>query len=335
MAARRTPRRRRRLLIAGVVALALIVLVGGLVLGRPQTGAASTALTATVKRSDVVVTVTASGSLVDQYTYSVPGSGTPTLTEIAGVATGSSGGATASSGSSSSGSSGSSSAGSSAGDAGYTTRSIAVTTGQSVKQDQALAVARDAAGKDHTVKAPVAGRIRTIVTAVGASASTVATIGAGRALIAVDVNENQIAEVKNGQTASVSFGTDGSTITGKVIEIAQVADDSSGVEEYRVLLTPDSLPAGSRIGMTATATIDITRHDDVLTVPAAAISEQHGHDTVQVVGARDSLRTVRVGVGLVGDAAVEITSGLTAGQQVVIGAVGTVPASTGPRAPGA
>lgn len=328
MAARRKPGRRRRLVIAGVVAVVLIVVVGGLVLGRPSAGAASTALTARVTSGDVAVTVTASGSLVDQYTYAVPGSGTPTLTELAGVATGSSGGTAAAS-------STSSAATGSAGSSGSTTRSIAVAPGDAVKKDQALAVVRDAAGKDHTVKAPVAGHVRTIATAVGASASTVATIGAGRALVAVDVNENRIAEVRTGQTTRVAFGTDGTTITGTVLQIAQLPDDSSGVEEYRVLVTPDSLPSGARIGMTATATIDISRHDGVLTVPASAISRQDGHDTVQVVGDRETLRTVRVQVGLVGDSAVEITSGLTAGQRVVIGESGTVPAATGPRAPGA
>ena len=321
MAERRTPRRRRRLLIGGGVALIVLVLVGAFVLPKPSSGAASTSLTATVKTADVVVTVDASGSIVDQYTYSIPASGAPVLTELAGVATGSSGDAAGSTAGTTATTTAATASSAASGDS--TTKSVSVSIGQAVKKDQQLAVTTDSAGKNHAVKTTITGHVRTIATAPGASVSTVATIGAGRTLVAVDVNENRIAEVQPGQKVRVAFGTDGTTIAGTVSQIAEVADDSSGVEEYRVLVDPDSLPAGARIGMTATAAIDITRHDDVLSVPASAITEKNGHDTVQVE------------VGLVGDSAVEITGGLRAGQKVVVGSTGSVPASTGVRAPGA
>lgn len=338
MAERPTRRRRRLLLVAGIVLAVVGVAVVGVVAGRPTTGSAAV-LSAPARRADVVVTVTASGSLVDQYTYAVAAGTTPVLTELAGVPTGSSASASSTSGSpsasgSSSGSAGSSSASTAGGSGGYTTRSVAVSPGQAVSEGQTLAVARDAAGDDHSVTAPVAGHVRTVSTAVGASASAVATIGAGRALAAVDVNENQIAEVQRDQTVRLAFGASDGTVTGTVTDIAQLADDSSGVRRYRVLVAPDSLPTSSRIGMTVSATIDIARHTGVVSVPAAAVDTQGGHDTVQVVGAEGAIRTVRVTIGLVGDSTVEITSGLTAGQRVVIGSTGTVPASTAPRAPG-
>ncbi len=320
-----------------VVALAVV----GLVLGRPPSGAGSTALTATARTADVAVTVTASGSLADQYTYSIAAGTTPVLTASAGTASagtasaGTASGGTAAGGSSAGTSSAAGSTSTAGGGSGYTTRSISVSPGQAVSKDQRIAVARDAAGKDHDVETPVAGHVRTISTAVGASASSVATIGAGRTLAAVDVDENQIAEVRSGQTARVTFGTGGGTVTGTVGAIAQTADDSSGVKRYRVLVQPESVPSGSRIGMTVTVTIDIERHDDVVTVPASAVTERNGHDTVQVVGANGVATTARVEVGLTGDSAVEIVSGLRAGQKVVIGQTGSVPASTGPRAPGA
>lgn len=331
MAERPTRRRRRLLLVAGIVLAVVAVAVVGVVAGRPATGSAAV-LSAPARRADVVVTVTASGSLVDQYTYAVAAGTTPVLTELAGVPTGSSASASSASGTPSA--SGSSSASTAGGSGGYTTRSVAVSPGEAVSAGQTLAVARDAAGDDHSVKAPVAGHVRTISTAVGASASAVATIGAGRALAAVDVNENQIAEVQRDQTVRLAFGASDGTVTGTVTDIAQLADDSSGVRRYRVLVEPDSLPTGSRIGMTVSATIDIARHTGVVSVPAAAVDTQGGHDTVQVLGAEGAIRTVRVTVGLVGDSTVEITSGLTAGQRVVTGSTGTVPASTAPRAPG-
>lgn len=348
--AARSRRRRRRIIVGVVIAAVIVALLGAGVLLRPARSSASSYLAATVQRADVASTVTASGSLVDQYTYSVGAGGTPVLTELAGVATGgsattstssasgtgtgSSGSGAASGGTSSSGTSSgasgasSSSSGGSSGSGGYTTRSIAVTLGEKVAKNAKIAVARDSDGSDHTVESPVAGHVRSLTTAVGASASSIATIGAGSALVSVDVDENRIAAVRAEQTVTVTLGSGGTTFTGKVRQIAQLPDGSSGVQQYQVLVTPDSIPGGARIGMTVTASIRIDSRQDVLTVPAGAVTTSHGHPAVRVLGAKGAVRTVQVQTGLVGDSAVEIVHGVTAGQRVVTGGTGTVPGAT-------
>lgn len=339
-------RRRRRIIVGVVIAAVVLALVGTGLLLRPSRSSASSYLTTTVKRADVATTVSASGSLVDQYTYAVAASGTPALTELAGVATGSSASASsgASSGGSSSGGSGSTTAGtgstssstsaasgttsSSSGSSDETTRSIAVSLGQKVAKNAKIAVARDSDDADHTVKSPVAGHIRSITTAVGASASSVATVGAGAVLASVAVDENRVASVKAGQTVTLTLGSGGATFTGTVRSIAQTPDGSSGVQQYQVLVTPDSIPTGSRIGMTVTASIRIDSKTDVLTVPAGAITTSKGHAAVRVLNARGTVRTVQVDTGLVGDSSVEIIDGLSVGQKVVTGTNGTVPATS-------
>lgn len=333
-------RRRRRVVVGVVVAVVILALVGAGLLLRPSSSSASSYLTTTVKRGDVATTVSASGSLVDQYTYSVVASGTPALTQLAGVATGSSAGASSSSSGSGSSGSGSTTSGSgstssstgttssSGGSGDETTRSIAVSLGQKVAKDAKIAVARDSDGKDHTVKSPVAGHIRSITTAVGASASTVATVGAGAVLASVAVDENRVASVKSGQTVTLTLGSGGTKFTGTVRSIAQTPDGSSGVQQYQVLVTPDSIPTGSRIGMTVTASIGIDSRTDVLSVPAGAITTSKGHAAVRVLNARGTLRTVQVDTGLVGDSSVEILDGVTVGQKVVTGTNGTVPATS-------
>lgn len=342
-------RRRRRVVVGVVVAVVILALVGAGLLLRPSSSSASSYLTTTVKRADVAATVSASGSLVDQYTYSVVASGTPALTQLAGVATGSSSGASSSgstsssgSGSSGSGSSGSGSttsgsgsassstgtSSSSSGSGDETTRSIAVSLGQKVAKDAKIAIARDSDDKDHTVKSPVAGHIRSITTAVGASASTVATVGAGAVLASVAVDENRVASVKGGQTVTLTLGSGGAKFTGTVRSIAQTPDGSSGVQQYQVLVTPDSIPTGSRIGMTVTASIGIDSRTDVLSVPAGAITTSKGRAAVRVLNARGALRTVQVDTGLVGDSSVEILDGVSVGQKVVTGTNGTVPATS-------
>ncbi|WP_375399165.1 efflux RND transporter periplasmic adaptor subunit [uncultured Amnibacterium sp.] len=339
-------RRRRRIIVGVVIAVVVVALVGAGVLLRPTRSSASSYLTSTVQRADVASTVAASGSLVDQYTYSVAAGETPVLTELAGIATGASGSSTTSTSSTSgSGGSGASTSGASAsgtaasgaasgsssssgGSGGYTTRSIAVTLGEKVAKDAKIAVARDSDGTDHTVKAPVAGHVRSLTTAVGASASSVATIGAGSALVSIDVDENRIGAVRADQTVALTLGSGGATFTGTVRQIAQLPDGSSGVQQYQVLVTPDSIPTGSRIGMTVTASIEIDSRQDVLTVPAGAVTTSQGRPAVRVLDAKGALHTVRVETGLVGDSAVEIVDGLTVGQRVVTGGTGTVPAAS-------
>lgn len=328
MARTSSSRRRRRRVVVGIVVVAVVALAGAGLLLRPAPSSASSALTVVVHRADVASTVSASGSVVDRYTYSVAAGGTPALTELAGVATG----ATASSASASASGSGqgAGTAGSSASGAstGYTTRSIAVAAGDAVAKNAKIAVARGSDGKDRTVTSPVAGRVRSLTTAVGASASTVATIGSGGELVSIAVDENRIAAVRADQAVALTLGSGGAAFTGRVRSIAQLPDGSSGVQQYQVLVAPDRLPTGARIGMTVTASIRIDARQHVLTVPAGAVTTSHGEAAVRVVSAAGATRVVRVETGLIGDSAVEVVRGLKAGQRVVTGGAGAVPAAS-------
>ena len=183
-------------------------------------------------------------------------------------------------------------------------------------------------GSSVIVKSPVSGHIRSITTANGASASQVATIGAGRLLVSVMVSEYDIARVQQGQSVRMSLGATKTSFAATVSSIAQLPDDSSGVEEYQVVISSDAIPSVARVGMTATASITIASHPGVLNVPASAITTAHGRSVVSVVNARGNLTVTPVTLGLVGDSTVEIDSGLTAGDRVVTGATGTVPPAT-------
>jgi HlyD family secretion protein len=66
-----------------------------------------------------------------------------------------------------------------------------------------------------------------------------------------DLNEIDVARLKIGDTASITFDAlPDAVVTGTISQIASKSDESSGVN-YRVVLELDSLPDGLRWGMTA------------------------------------------------------------------------------------
>ncbi|MGZ5318405.1 MAG: HlyD family efflux transporter periplasmic adaptor subunit [Actinomycetota bacterium] len=284
------------LLTIGSVAVAL-----GLI--RPQFGSAddSTVSSTTVATGTLSVTVTGSGTIVDRYTYSV-GPGTSALVEQAGVE-----------------------AGNAVSAVGYTTVRLEVSTGEHVTAGDHLAVVKDVAGEAEAVKAPVAGYVRTLTTSKAASAGQVATIGGGGQLASVAVSEYDIAEIRTGQKVSVTLSSLDRTVTGKVESIGQTADDSSGVQQYRVLVSVPDLPDKARIGMSATAEIVTASKQDVLLTPATAITEAGDRTTVELLRDDGTTQVVPIEVGLVGSSQVEVLDGLEAGDEVVTGTEGTVP----------
>ena len=89
------------------------------------------------------------------------------------------------------------------------------------------------------------------------------------------------------------------------------------VTTYSATITLDSAPEGVREGMSASVVVTVDEATDVLWVPSAAVTTSGGQSTVTVrTDGVDS--TVTVEIGLEGDSGIEITSGLSADQQVVI-----------------
>jgi macrolide-specific efflux system membrane fusion protein len=127
----------------------------------------------------------------------------------------------------------------------------------------------------------------------------------------------------NGQAAA---GT--ASATGTVTDVAQVATASTGVAQYPVTV---AFTAGSNqifVGSTVTGAIGTNTRNDVLQVPARAVTTTNGTPTVTVRhNGQNETRTVKT--GLTANGMVEITSGLAEGEQVV------VPLPTGLRGLGA
>lgn len=162
------------------------------------------------------------------------------------------------------------------------------------------------------VRAPAAGLVTQVGTAVGAPAS----LRAGPMFRIAINNEVELdAEVPSihvlklnpGASARVSR-EDGPDLVGHIRLVSPEIDRKTQMGHVRLSLSEDPT---LRIGMFARASIDAKRSCGVA-IPRSAID----HLTVQVVNG-DVVETRRVRVGLTSDAAVEILEGLKVGEIVV------------------
>jgi multidrug efflux pump subunit AcrA (membrane-fusion protein) len=115
-------------------------------------------------------------------------------------------------------------------------------------------------------------------------------------------------------TAPVASGT---TATGTVTEVGQIADASSGVASYPVTVTFTDDSGRFNVGATVQVDITIAQVEDAVQVPTFAITTDGTTSTVTVDdGGHEATRPVTT--GLVSGGLTQITSGLTAGEQVVL-----------------
>ena len=183
------------------------------------------------------------------------------------------------------------------------------------------------------VYTPFDGVIATLTAQVGQpSGSSIGTIITQKKLATISLNEVDIAKIKLGQKAILTFDAiDGLSITGEVAEIDSVGTVSQGVVSYNVQISLDVDDARVKPGMSVSVTIITDSAQDVIVVPSSAIKTQNGVSYVETfnsplapvaIGAQGSPSVTlptqtEVTVGLVGDTSSEITSGLKEGDIIV------------------
>jgi macrolide-specific efflux system membrane fusion protein len=138
-----------------------------------------------------------------------------------------------------------------------------------------------------------------------------------------NVSESDVSKLKADQAATVTVNAmQSQPIQAKVAQVDLTPTTSNNVVQYGVTLTLTQPPAGLRPGQSASVEITVSSANNVLAVPAAAVQTVNGQSSVQVMeNGAETRKTVEVGVR--GDQYVEIKSGLTAGEEVVLPQVST------------
>ncbi|MFB4308246.1 efflux RND transporter periplasmic adaptor subunit [Actinomadura sp. GTD37] len=116
-----------------------------------------------------------------------------------------------------------------------------------------------------------------------------------------DFTEADTTKLKVGQAVAVSFDAlTGKTATGEITAIGLSPTTTDNVVKFPATISLGEVPAGVRLGQTATVEITVAKAEDVLYVPSAAVRTAGGQSTVTVVrnGAQS---TVTVEIGVKGD----------------------------------
>jgi len=142
--------------------------------------------------------------------------------------------------------------------------------------------------------------------------------GLGAFEVTASVSDAQVAQVHVGQPALVTPAGQARPLPGKVSAITPLASIVQGVPAFPVVITVTGSPPGLFAGAGAEAAIVVQRVSHVLTVPASSVhgSGSRGIYVLVVKTGRAVKQTVKIGAS---DAVLtQVTSGLAAGEQVVL-----------------
>ncbi|MEK7168821.1 MAG: efflux RND transporter periplasmic adaptor subunit [Patescibacteria group bacterium] len=142
--------------------------------------------------------------------------------------------------------------------------------------------------------------------------------GGSLPVVSVSLSEVDVPKVKVGQKVIVTLDSvSGKTFTGKVATVDRVGSTSNNVTSYPANIKLDSSSDAILPNMAATANIILNTLTDVLIAPVTSIEMQNGINYAKVLK-NGKQELVEVTLGLSTDDDVEIKSGVTEGQEVVI-----------------
>ncbi len=154
------------------------------------------------------------------------------------------------------------------------------------------------------------------------SGQAVATIVSNSNPIATfNLSEIDVVKVRPGQRATITLDAfPGKTFTGKVLSVDRNGVTSSGVTTYPVTIQFDTSPDDILPNMAANVSIITDTKDNVLLIPSG-VAQTVGNQTVVKILKNGQIQQVPVELGLSSDTQVEVVSGLSKGDTIVLGTV--------------
>ena len=163
--------------------------------------------------------------------------------------------------------------------------------------------------------------LRNVVVGQAVDAGTVLFAVADTLIVNAQVDESDIGKIKIGQKARIRLDAyPDRPVDGKVYDILFEGKNVSNVITYGVKVRADKLPPFFRSQMTANVSFLITRKENALLLPAAAVRDMPGGKRVVNLspGPDGKPVTREVTVGIETDEQVEILDGLAEGDKVIL-----------------
>lgn len=178
-------------------------------------------------------------------------------------------------------------------------------------------VLQDVDSKGNVI-APVSGTLVSLSATengyVSASMPVAVINGAEQMKITVSVSEALVPKLAIGDQADVAVSAAGAQFSGTVRSVEKAANMQTQL--YTVTLSVPAEVSGLLSGMFAEVTFHTDSADNVITVPSQAILTS-GETRYVFVVEDGTAKYVEVTLGMMGSGVTEVTSGLTAGQQLV------------------
>lgn len=170
--------------------------------------------------------------------------------------------------------------------------------------------------------APIDGQVIVATTQPGqtVTVSDAVVVLSDRLIVRAQVDETDIGKITLDTKAAVSLDAYPDTkIDAAVQHIYYESETSNNVTIYKVDLVPESVPVFFRSGMNATIDFISRSNDNALLVPVEAVMNDDGHSYVllEQENGGEPLKT-RVVTGITGDKNVEIVSGITADDRILM-----------------
>ncbi len=132
------------------------------------------------------------------------------------------------------------------------------------------------------------------------------------------VDQVNIPRIKIGQKVTIVFDAlPSQTFTGKVQSLDTVGTKTQGTTDYMVGIEVNNISADVMPNMTASATIETARRENVLIIPNNAIIEKNGIPYIQKAGA-SATNLTRVELGVKGLTKTEVLRGLSLGDKIIV-----------------
>lgn len=147
---------------------------------------------------------------------------------------------------------------------------------------------------------------------------TVAQVGVLR--LRIPVPESIAAKVRVGDSADVKIQATGEHFTGKVTRFTDALDPSTRTMQVEIDVPNPTYHL--QPGMYANVTLLADSRDNVLAVPVNAIQREGNKTSVLVVDPQNRVQVREVGIGITSSNHVEVVSGLTEGERVIVGNLG-------------
>ena len=140
--------------------------------------------------------------------------------------------------------------------------------------------------------------------------------GADQMKVRVSVSETLVPKLSIGDEADITVSSIGQTFTGTIRSVEQAASQQTKL--YTVTLAVPSDVSGLLSGMFADVTFHTDTSKNTIVIPTETIMTSGNSQYVYIVENGDTAKYVEVTTGLTGTGVTEITSGLEAGQQLVV-----------------